>query len=534
MLHPRVQPGSQLDYTPTPETITVTFDSNVPIEVRGANATKNSIAATPKDDELIPVEITLPTGPTEPTLTASFITTEDARPRPLQVNRFVLPWAHLQLTTNNEQLTNNDLPQLKGGDWLRGREIFFDNNAACYKCHAVNGQGSDLGPDLSNLIHRDYESVSRDIRQPSATLNPDYIASNVTLKSGQLVQGIVHNIDKDHFLLRGDAEFSKKPIATSDVKKIAPSPLSLMPTGILEALGEEKSRDLLTFLLTEPLQPAPIERKTPPAPPARTRAEVESILNAPRLAAGSPANSSSTQPTTAPKKLNILLVAGPKDHGLSEHDYPLWQQRWTTLLSLDDSVTVDQANPWPTKQQWQKSDVVVVYSSNPAFNAETAKDLDAHLAKGGGLVYLHFAVNGNNDVPALAARIGLAWKSGSATFRHGPVDLTLPDLAHPITRGFPSHISFLDETYWSLTGDEKNIHLLASSIEAGAPRPLIWTVEKPHGLPNGRVVVSILGHFTWTFDDPLYRLLILRGIAWSANSDPYRLDHLATIGARVQ
>ena len=34
--------------------------------------------------------------------------------------------------------------------------------------------------------------------------------------------------------------------------------------------------------------------------------------------------------------------------------------------------------------------------------------------------------------------------------------------------------------------------------------------------------VSILGHYSWTFDDPLFRLLLLRGIAWSAGEDADR------------
>jgi len=36
------------------------------------------------------------------------------------------------------------------------------------------------------------------------------------------------------------------------VKKITPSALSMMPTGLPEGLGKAKMRDLLTFLLTEP------------------------------------------------------------------------------------------------------------------------------------------------------------------------------------------------------------------------------------------------------------------------------------------
>jgi type 1 glutamine amidotransferase len=47
------------------------------------------------------------------------------------------------------------------------------------------------------------------------------------------------------------------------------------------------------------------------------------------------------------------------------------------------------------------------------------------------------------------------------------------------------------------------------------------------------VFVSIPGHFTWTFDDPLFRVLILRGIAWTANEPVDRFNELATLGARI-
>src|SRR5688572_18812779 len=138
-----------------------------------------------------------------------------------------------------------------------------------------------------------------------------------------------------------------------------------MPTGLPEGLGETKMRDLLTFLLTEPLQPAPIERKG--APPPRSRAEIELVTKA------------TTRPVSSAKPLNVLLVAGAKDHGPSEHDYPAWQKRWTTLLGLAENVKVAQANEWPTSEQWANADVAVFYCANGAFDQAKAKELDAHL-----------------------------------------------------------------------------------------------------------------------------------------------------------
>jgi putative heme-binding domain-containing protein len=261
MLHPFVQPEPPLDYVPAAETVTVAMESNVAIELQapGAPASANQRARytrTPKDGKVYPVEISMPTGAAIPMLSVSFSTKEDSRPRPLQLTRFILPWAQPFNSKSNAVpivMNNANLPQLKGGDWLRGRDVFFGNEAACYKCHRINGRGGDLGPDLSSTLHRDVDSLFRDIRQPSAALNPDYIAYTVTLKNGQVLQGIPRDIDKDHLLLRGDAQGEKSPIARRDIAKITPSALSMMPSGILEGIGPAKTRDLLTFLLTKPL-----------------------------------------------------------------------------------------------------------------------------------------------------------------------------------------------------------------------------------------------------------------------------------------
>jgi len=173
--------------------------------------------------------------------------------------------------------------------------------------------------------------------------------------------------------------------------------------------------------------------------------------------------------------------------------------------------------------------VMVFYSNNPDWSKARAAELDEFQKRGGGLVYLHFAVDGHRDVEALSDRIGLAWRGGASKFRHGALDLTFPDAAHPITRGF-SQLHFHDESYWNLVGDPGRIHLLASGVEEGAAQPLLWAFEKD----RGRVFVSILGHYTWTFDDPAFRLLVLRGICWAARQPEDRLSELALVGARIE
>jgi type 1 glutamine amidotransferase len=120
----------------------------------------------------------------------------------------------------------------------------------------------------------------------------------------------------------------------------------------------------------------------------------------------------------------------------------------------------------------------------------------------------------------------LAWRGGASKFRHGALDLTFSE--HPITAGFgPAH--FMDESYWNLIGARPNIQLLGTGLEENQKQPLVWVREQG----KGRVFVSIPGHYTWTFDDPIFRLLILRGIAWSAHEPVDRFVDLIEVGARV-
>jgi type 1 glutamine amidotransferase len=99
---------------------------------------------------------------------------------------------------------------------------------------------------------------------------------------------------------------------------------------------------------------------------------------------------------------------------------------------------------------------------------------------------------------------------------------------HPILRNFES-LSLHDESYWKLSGNPTDVTILATSDEEGQATPQVWVKE--HG--EGRVFVSIPGHYSWTFDDPLFRILLLRGIAWAAHEPVDRFNELVTPGARM-
>ena len=78
-------------------------------------------------------------------------------------------------------------------------------------------------------------------------------------------------------------------------------------------------------------------------------------------------------------------------------------------------------------------------------------------------------------------------------------------------------------------GDAKDVHVLATAVEEGKPWPMLWTYE----VGKGRVFCCVLGHYTWTFDDPLFRVLLLRGMAWAAKEPAPRFEELALKGVKL-
>jgi putative heme-binding domain-containing protein len=527
MLRPAVQPGSELDYEWPAETVTVVFRSRTPLTVKisdqlGAKAppvtTRTgkdngvySVFLTATEPERVPIELTVETDQRAPDLSVVWFTNEDSTERALAINRTLVPWAPLK-KIEDKPVDVSTLPQLAGGDWAHGRELFFSEQGLCFKCHTLQGTGGNIGPPLLNLPHRDYESVLRDIAQPSAAINPVYLSQTIALQDGRVLTGTVRAEGDTLFI--GDTNGKMTEIARSDVDTMVPSKLSVMPEKLLEKLGPENTRDLMLFLLSGPPHLVDYGRLKPPA--SRPLKEVQAVL------------AGSEHPPASLRKVKVVLVAGRKDHGPGEHDYPAWKVMWQRLMTMAPETVVETADEWPSPGQLETADCLVFYQQG-TWTSQRAQDIDAYLARGGGLVYIHYAVDGGQDAPGFAQRIGLAWRGGASAFRHGELELGFePGKDHPIARNIQS-LKLHDESYWQLTGDPTVVRVIATGIENGKPQPLFWTLEPS----NGRVFVSIPGHFSWSFDDPLFRLLLLRGIAWSTKESVDRFNELVLPGARV-
>jgi len=201
-----------------------------------------------------PLELNAQIGTSTVPLTfhASYHTDDDPTERPLPLDRLLPPDAPLQRQPVVTKLSPS--PLLAGGDWKRGEQIFFGNEAKCSACHTVRNKGGHIAPDLSNLLQVSPESVLNDILHPSTTINPDYAAYTVTLDDGAKLTGVLQPDPADpNTLLIAEAADKLTPVPRSRIKDLKPSPISLMPEGF-QALGDQKLHDLLTFLTTKEIK----------------------------------------------------------------------------------------------------------------------------------------------------------------------------------------------------------------------------------------------------------------------------------------
>ncbi len=153
-------------------------------------------------------------------------------------------------------------PKLKDRNFKNGQRMYAA--ARCIVCHRFNGEGGATGPDLSQVAGRfNLKDLCEAILEPSKVVSDQYRASVVTTDSGKIYTGRIVNETKDALTILLDPEDSTKiaEVKKSAVEEIKPSPVSLMPEGLLKPLNDEEVLDLLAYLLSRGDPQSPMFRR---------------------------------------------------------------------------------------------------------------------------------------------------------------------------------------------------------------------------------------------------------------------------------
>lgn len=140
---------------------------------------------------------------------------------------------------------------LEGGDADAGREIFAKKvEAGCIRCHRVNGEGGEIGPDLSALQQvTDRLYILESIIEPNAVIANGFQNVLLTMKDGEEVSGIAGFESDDQIIITSVVDGKKRVLHPAEIAERKPLP-SPMPPGFGLLLGKRAIRDLVEFLAT--------------------------------------------------------------------------------------------------------------------------------------------------------------------------------------------------------------------------------------------------------------------------------------------
>jgi putative heme-binding domain-containing protein len=137
------------------------------------------------------------------------------------------------------------------GDAAAGKKVF---TTLCAQCHAIRGEGGRVGPDLTGHNARETDFLLTSIVDPSAAIRPEFAAYVLETTDGRLFNGpVVESGPEVVTVEEGLAPaVTRFTVARSQIKRMAESPVSRMPDGLIDALSPQQVRDLFAYVVSDP------------------------------------------------------------------------------------------------------------------------------------------------------------------------------------------------------------------------------------------------------------------------------------------
>jgi len=135
-----------------------------------------------------------------------------------------------------------------------GRRLFFHPQlGGCAKCHAMQGRGNGIGPDLSTIHQQsevDTKWLLKHIVNPSDEVAPYYRPQQLILTNGKSYTGVILGQEggQQAYLADDGKLFTVNKKEVDERRELA---TSIMPTGLLDNMTAGEIRNLLAYLLNE-------------------------------------------------------------------------------------------------------------------------------------------------------------------------------------------------------------------------------------------------------------------------------------------
>jgi putative heme-binding domain-containing protein len=152
----------------------------------------------------------------------------------------------------NYQLKDMDTlfaAELKNRNFKTGKSMYIATT--CIRCHAIKGEGGNVGPDLTQIGTRfSTKDIMEAILLPSKTISDQYATTEFQLKNGKSMVGKITNQDEENYYIAQNpyvadilVKVPKKNVLSKNYSTVS----SMLP-GMVNSLNAEELRDLVAYL----------------------------------------------------------------------------------------------------------------------------------------------------------------------------------------------------------------------------------------------------------------------------------------------
>jgi len=149
------------------------------------------------------------------------------------------------VSANRKEIIEKYRPVLaEQGDAQAGRRVF---KKICVNCHRIDGEGAQVGPDITDVRNKTREKLLSDILDPNRAVDPRWLDYLAGTKDGRTVGGLMVRQTGDAIVLRGP-KGKEETLPRSEIELFRSTGKSLMPEGVEKEVSVDEMADLLAFL----------------------------------------------------------------------------------------------------------------------------------------------------------------------------------------------------------------------------------------------------------------------------------------------
>jgi putative membrane-bound dehydrogenase-like protein len=144
------------------------------------------------------------------------------------------------------------------GNASPGRLVF---NKVCAQCHTLFDSGGKVGPDITGANRSDVTYLLETILDPNAVIPNEYRSTEIEMKDGRSLTGIVKQRDDTKVVFQTANELLTIP--KNEIASQRQTELSMMPEDLLAPLNDQEVRDLIYYLTRLGQVPLPKDGVSP-------------------------------------------------------------------------------------------------------------------------------------------------------------------------------------------------------------------------------------------------------------------------------